>query len=180
MSQHPSDTARFRAVSVPSYEKLFQPQPTHISVERQQLLSPKIVSFSQIFHKALTVAILAQTVPKKCAHPRTRFHARVVESHGHPGNFRNSLLKTSIPNSALFRNTENPHSKCNFCTVELCKTARECERESLGFSVKHTTGTWATCSRPGPGNLVQARTFRLACISEIPFHRICLLNPCPP
>ena len=46
-------------------------------------------------------------------------------------------------------------------------------------SVKHTTGTWATCSRPGPGILVQdlgsgretrcvhARTFRLACISEI-------------
>ena len=97
-----SDTARFRAVSVPSYWRLFQPQPTHISFERHQsLLSPKTVSFSPIFHKAPTVAILAQAVTQKRAHPHTRSDACVVESQSRPENFHNSLLKTKIP-AALF------------------------------------------------------------------------------
>ena len=52
MSQHPpSDTARFRAVSVRSYKRLFQLQPTHISFKQHQLSTPDTVSFSSNFIK---------------------------------------------------------------------------------------------------------------------------------
>ena len=144
-----------------------------------------------MFHKAPAVAILAKAVPK-CAHPHIRNDARDVESQGCPENFHKSWLKTYIPSGALLRATEN--SKYNFCTLDICKTARECELEGFGNSVKHSTVYWATCSRPGPGILVQdmrsgritrcvhARTILLVCISKTchPFLRICLLISCPP
>ena len=68
---------------------------------------PRLSAFLQ-HPQSPTVAILTQVVPKKCAHPRTHYDARVVEIQGRPEIFHNS-------SGPLPRATENRHSKYNIC-----------------------------------------------------------------
>ena len=97
-------------------------------------------------NKAPTVAIFsvrkdARDVKKPWS-PRKKFH--------------NSSLKNINPQQRSSQSHREPILQVQFSVPwRFCKTARECELEGLGISVKHTTGTWTTCSRPGPGILVQ-------------------------
>ena len=128
----PSDTARFRAVSVPSYSRIFQPQATHISFV-QHLLSPKTVSFSPIFHRALTMVFLARAVPKNVRTFTNALTHTLLKATVFQENF-NSLLKTWIQQHS-FQSRNEATLQVQFLYHGDYKTARECELES--FSETH-------------------------------------------